>query len=58
MKLRVGVVGVGAMGWGHARHLRDLAGCDLVAVADLWLSDAAAQRPGVAISWQNRPPIH
>jgi tRNA(Ile)-lysidine synthase len=34
--------------------------CDneLVAVADLWLAADAASRPGVAIRWENRPPIH
>ncbi len=31
---------------------------ELVAVADLWLADAAASRPGTAIRWRNRPPIH
>lgn len=30
---------------------------ELVAVADLWLAAAAAQRPGVAVHWENRPPI-
>ena len=34
MKLRVGVVGVGPMGRGHARHYSELPGCDLVAVVD------------------------
>ena len=34
MRLRVGVVGVGPMGQGHARHYRDLPGCQLVAVVD------------------------
>ena len=34
MKLRVGVVGVGPMGQGHAKHYHGLPGCDLVAVAD------------------------
>ena len=33
-KLRVGVVGVGPMGQGHARHWRDLPGAQLVAVVD------------------------
>ena len=31
---------------------------ELIAVADLWLADAAASRPGTAIRWRNRPPIH
>ena len=31
---------------------------ELVAVADLWLAHAAASRPGTAIRWRNRPPIH
>ena len=34
MRLRVGVVGVGPMGQGHAKHYRDLPGCELVAVVD------------------------
>jgi tRNA(Ile)-lysidine synthase len=48
----------GIVPWMRNRLPLVYAGDDLVAVADLWLSDAAAQRPGVAISWQNRPPIH
>jgi hypothetical protein len=34
------------------------AGDDLVAVADLWLADSAVSKPGTAIEWKNRPPIH
>jgi predicted dehydrogenase len=34
VKLRVAVIGVGPMGQGHARHYRDLPGCELVAVVD------------------------
>ena len=33
-KLRVGVIGVGVMGSNHARVLSDMAGVELVAVAD------------------------
>lgn len=31
---------------------------ELVAVADLWLADGAASKPGIAIRWENRPAIH
>ena len=31
---------------------------ELVAVADLWIADIAVGKPGTAIRWQNRPPIH
>jgi tRNA(Ile)-lysidine synthase len=34
------------------------AGDKLVAVADLWLAKDAVTSPGVAIHWENRPPIH
>ena len=34
------------------------AGDELVAVGDLWLAKNAAESPGTAIRWQNRPPIH
>ncbi len=30
----------------------------LVAVADLWIADEAASRPGTAIRWENRPALH
>ena len=31
---------------------------ELVAVADLWLADGAASKPGIAVRWDNRPAIH
>jgi tRNA(Ile)-lysidine synthase len=31
---------------------------ELVAVADLWLADGAASKPGIAVRWENRPAIH
>lgn len=31
---------------------------ELVAVADIWLAQGAVASPGVAIHWENRPPIH
>lgn len=31
---------------------------ELVAIGDLWVADAAAQKPGTAIRWRDRPPIH
>ncbi|MGI9199757.1 MAG: tRNA lysidine(34) synthetase TilS [Woeseiaceae bacterium] len=34
------------------------AGDKLVAVADIWLAKDAVSSPGVAIHWENRPPIH
>ncbi len=34
------------------------AGGELVAVADLWLADGAVSKPGTAVRWENRPPIH
>lgn len=34
MTTRVAVIGVGPMGQGHAKHYRDLPGCELVAVVD------------------------
>ena len=34
------------------------AGDELVAVADIWLAQGAVSSPGVAIHWENRPPIH
>lgn len=34
------------------------AGDELVAVADIWLAQGAVSSPGVAVHWENRPPIH
>lgn len=34
-KLRIGVIGVGALGWHHARHLAAIADADLVGVYDI-----------------------
>ncbi|NIL93048.1 MAG: tRNA lysidine(34) synthetase TilS [Woeseiaceae bacterium] len=31
---------------------------ELVAVADLWIADAAKSEPGTAVRWVNRPPLH
>jgi UDP-N-acetylglucosamine 3-dehydrogenase len=41
-KIRVAVIGVGAMGWHHARNYSELAGASLVAVADTDLARAQA----------------
>ena len=34
------------------------AGEELVAVADLWLAQDAVRSPGVAVHWDDRPPLH
>jgi tRNA(Ile)-lysidine synthase len=44
--------------WMRNRIPLVFAGDELVAVADLWLAADAASTPGVAIHWQDRPPIH
>ena len=31
---------------------------ELVAVGDLWIAEGAAARPGIAVRWVNRPPLH
>ena len=48
----------GVVPWMRDRIPLLYAGDELVAVADLWLADAAAKRPGLAVQWKNRPPIH
>ena len=44
--------------WMRDRIPLVFAGEQLVAVADLWLAADAASTPGVAIHWEDRPPIH
>ncbi len=44
--------------WMRNRIPLVFAGDELVAVADLWLAADAASTPGVAIYWEDRPPIH
>jgi tRNA(Ile)-lysidine synthase len=48
----------GVVPWMRERLPLVYSGDDLVAVADLWLADNAVSRPGTAIEWKNRPPIH
>lgn len=48
----------GVVPWMRNRIPLLFAAGELVAVADLWIADAASRKPGTAISWQNRPPIH
>lgn len=48
----------GVVPWMRDRLPLLYAGGELVAVADLWLSAAAVSRPGVAVRWAGRPPIH
>ncbi len=48
----------GVVPWMRDRLPLVYAGGELVAVADLWLAHDAASRPGTAIRWRNRPPIH
>ena len=48
----------GVVPWMRDRIPLLYAGGELVAIADLWIADGAAQKPGTAIRWQNRPPIH
>ena len=44
--------------WMRNRIPLVFAGDELVAVADLWMAKDAVAKPGVAIFWENRPPIH
>jgi tRNA(Ile)-lysidine synthase len=44
--------------WMRNRIPLVFAGDELVAVADLWLAADAVSTPGVAIHWEDRPPIH
>ena len=44
--------------WMRDRVPLVFSGDKLVAVADLWLAADAASTPGVAIHWENRPPIY
>jgi len=48
----------GVVPWMRDRIPLLFAGDELVAVADLWLAADAASKPGVAIRWENGPPIH
>ena len=44
--------------WMRNRIPLVFAGDELVAVADLWLAADAVSSPGIAIHWEDRPPIH
>ncbi len=44
--------------WMRSRIPLVFAGDELVAVADMWLAAGAVSSPGVAIHWEDRPPIH
>lgn len=44
--------------WMRNRIPLVFAGDELVAVADLWLAADAVSTPGVAIHWEDKPPIH
>jgi tRNA(Ile)-lysidine synthase len=48
----------GIVPWMRDRLPLLYSGGELVAVADLWIANAAASEPGVAVCWKNRPPIH
>lgn len=48
----------GVVPWMRDRLPLLYSGGELVAVADLWIASAAASKPGVAVCWKNRPPIH
>jgi tRNA(Ile)-lysidine synthase len=48
----------GIVPWMRDRLPLLYSGGELVAVADLWLASAAVAEPGVAVCWNNRPPIH
>jgi len=48
----------GVVPWMRDRLPLIYAGNDLVAVGDLWLSNSAASRPGVAVRWSGRPALH
>jgi len=48
----------GVVPWMRERLPLLYSGKELVAVADLWLAADAASRPGVAVHWISRPPIH
>ena len=48
----------GVVPWMRDRLPLLYSGGKLVAVADLWVAAGAASKPGVAVHWKNRPPIH
>lgn len=48
----------GVVPWMRNRIPLLFAGDELVAVADLWLAADVARSPGVAVHWEDRPPIH
>lgn len=48
----------GIVPWMRDRLPLLYSGGELVAVADLWIAAGAASKPGVAVHWKNRPPIH
>jgi tRNA(Ile)-lysidine synthase len=48
----------GVVPWMRERLPLLFSGGVLVAVADLWISASAISKPGTAVEWKNRPPIH
>lgn len=48
----------GVVPWMRDRLPLIYSGNDLVAVGDIWLSNSAASRPGVAVRWIGRPALH
>jgi tRNA(Ile)-lysidine synthase len=48
----------GVLPWMRDRLPLLYAAGELVAVADLWIAEAASSSPGTAIHWENRPALH
>jgi tRNA(Ile)-lysidine synthase len=48
----------GVVPWMRDRLPLVYSGNELVAVGDLWLAADAVSKPGTAVTWKNRPPIH
>jgi len=48
----------GVVPWMRERLPLLYSGDELVAVADIWIAASAVSKPGTAICWKNRPPIH
>ncbi|MEJ2128029.1 MAG: tRNA lysidine(34) synthetase TilS [Woeseiaceae bacterium] len=48
----------GVVPWMRERLPLVYSGDELVAVGDLWLAADAVSKPGTAVTWRNRPPIH
>ena len=57
-KLKKLLQDAGVVPWMRDRLPLVYANDELVAVADLWLAADAVSKPGTAIIWKNRPPIH